>query len=78
MKKGFNQKRKFLFIFAIFLFAFSFLFFFVRFPTTGNFVKYGSGPYYYNCSSCADCEDAIANASAGDTILLSQSINVGK
>ncbi len=50
--------------------------FFTKLPPTGNFVKFGSGPFYYNCSSCSDCNSAIVDASSGDTIFLNASVAV--
>jgi len=79
MKKEGNKDRFISFsLLAIFVSAFLLLFFFIEFPTTGNFAKYGTGPYTYNCSNCSDCNAAIIDASPGDTILLNQSISASE
>ncbi len=65
-------------LFAILAASFFLLFFFVRFPVagiTGNFVKSGTGPYTFYCSSCTDCSDAILNATSGDIIYMNISLS---
>ena len=80
MKKGSNKEGLIVFsLFAILLSSFFLLFFFIRFPATpaipmtGYFVEYGTGPFYYNCSDCADCSAAILNASSGDVVMMNTS-----
>ena len=42
------------------------------FPTVGNWDKVG---ILYNCTTCADCTSAIADASGGDVVYLNTSID---
>lgn len=79
MKKGSKGDRLTVYsLLAILASAFFLLFFFVQFPVagiTGNFVRYGTGPYIYNCSSCSDCNEAILNASSGDVIYMNTAVS---
>lgn len=70
------KKRKEYFVVSIVL-LFAFLIvvalnLFDKSSITGNFIKEGTA---YNCSNCTDCIAAIADASAGDTIYLNNTIS---
>ena len=73
---GFSKKRNFLIILTVVVLVAFFIIFFNR--MTGNWGKFSSpNGYIYTCSSCNDCNDAIVNASAGDTIQLTSDLMCG-
>ncbi|MCL5018788.1 MAG: PGF-pre-PGF domain-containing protein [Candidatus Pacearchaeota archaeon] len=75
MKKEVGKEKVLFFLFVGVLCVFVFLTFFNNIPVVaGDYVKWGNGPYYYNCSTCAECNNATINASAGDTIFLNATI----
>ena len=66
------MKREAIIVFVAIMFFSLFLFIALKNPViVGNFIKEGNA---YNCSSCADCTSAIADASAGDTVYLNNTL----
>jgi PGF-pre-PGF domain-containing protein len=76
VKKGVNKKKGLILssVFVLLILVAVLVFFLL--PTTGGeYVKWGNGPYYYNCSTCSECNNASIDANPGDTIFLNTTIN---